>query len=281
MRRSIGQIVPEVVEFAVPCAPDVGTHVVERRPVGRPVAGAVPAADRCPPRTVDRRRDGTTARPARRAPAGSSRTPRGGRGRRSADGGPESVARTGLRRRPARTARRCARAPPAPRHAAVARSGRSETCVSMAHHSAAESPPILPRENLAESMMRKGRSTARMTQPGAARSDRHPWTPTIVARARAADEAPMKSVTLEIDEATDRATVAPVRALRHHARPRCRLLCGSLDRETLARVIQRAIKDDSVTSEPGVADAGAACRLRERRRERDQASRPAHSSSRK
>ncbi len=68
------------------------------------------------------------------------------------------------------------------------------------------------------------------------------------------DEAPMKSVViLEIDEATDqqlsllseRCDTTPGHVVD--------LLCGSLDRETLARVIQGAIKDESVTSEPGVA----------------------------
>jgi hypothetical protein len=67
------------------------------------------------------------------------------------------------------------------------------------------------------------------------------------------DEAPMKSVTLEIDEATDqqlsllseRCDTTPGHVVD--------LLCGSLDRETLVRLIQGAIRDDSVTSEPGVA----------------------------
>ena len=63
----------------------------------------------------------------------------------------------------------------------------------------------------------------------------------------------MKSVTLDIKDATDeqlsllseRCDTTPGHVVD--------LLCGSLDRETLARVIQGAIRDESVTSEPGVA----------------------------
>ncbi len=63
----------------------------------------------------------------------------------------------------------------------------------------------------------------------------------------------MKTVTLEISETTDERLTAL--AQRRDATPGqfVELLCASLDRETLERIIQRAIRDDSVTSEPGVA----------------------------
>jgi limonene-1,2-epoxide hydrolase len=63
----------------------------------------------------------------------------------------------------------------------------------------------------------------------------------------------MKTVTLEIAESTDErlATLAQ----RCDATPGqfVDMLCASLDRETLERIIQHAIRDESVTSEPGVA----------------------------
>ena len=62
----------------------------------------------------------------------------------------------------------------------------------------------------------------------------------------------MKTVTLEIAESTDErlATLAE----RCDATPGqfVDMLCASLDREALERIIQHAIRDDSVTSEPGV-----------------------------
>ncbi|HQR19380.1 MAG TPA: hypothetical protein PLE54_03850 [Burkholderiaceae bacterium] len=63
----------------------------------------------------------------------------------------------------------------------------------------------------------------------------------------------MKTVTLRVDESTDRQLSAL--AERCDATPGefVDMLCASLDRETLERIIQRAIRDDSVTSEPGVA----------------------------
>jgi hypothetical protein len=63
----------------------------------------------------------------------------------------------------------------------------------------------------------------------------------------------MKTVTFEIDESTD-AQLADL-AQRCDATPGqfVDMLCASLDSETLERVIQRAMRDDSVTSEPGVA----------------------------
>jgi predicted transcriptional regulator len=63
----------------------------------------------------------------------------------------------------------------------------------------------------------------------------------------------MKTVTFEIDESTD-AQLSDL-AQRCDATPGqfVDMLCASLDRETLERVIQRAMRDDSVTSEPGVA----------------------------
>ena len=63
----------------------------------------------------------------------------------------------------------------------------------------------------------------------------------------------MKKVTLEIDELTD--TQIADLAQRCDATPGefVDMLCASLDSETLARVIQHAIRDDSVTSEPGIA----------------------------
>ena len=63
----------------------------------------------------------------------------------------------------------------------------------------------------------------------------------------------MKTVTMVIDETTD----ARLNALaeRCDASPGrfVDLLCASIDQETLERVIQRALRDESVTSEPGVA----------------------------
>jgi hypothetical protein len=63
----------------------------------------------------------------------------------------------------------------------------------------------------------------------------------------------MKTVTLEVSDSTDErlATLAE----RCDATPGqfVDLLCAALDRETLERIIQHAIRDDSVTSEPGVA----------------------------
>jgi hypothetical protein len=63
----------------------------------------------------------------------------------------------------------------------------------------------------------------------------------------------MKTVTFEIDESTDQ-QLADL-AQRCDATPGqfVDMLCASLDCETLERVIQRAMRDDSVTSEPGVA----------------------------
>lgn len=63
----------------------------------------------------------------------------------------------------------------------------------------------------------------------------------------------MKTVTLEIDESTSRQL--SLFAERCDATPGqfVDLLCASLDREALERIIQHAIRDDSVTSEPGVA----------------------------
>jgi hypothetical protein len=63
----------------------------------------------------------------------------------------------------------------------------------------------------------------------------------------------MKTVTYEINETTD-AQLADL-AQRCDATPGqfVDMLCASLDRETLERVIQRAMRDESVTSEPGVA----------------------------
>ena len=62
----------------------------------------------------------------------------------------------------------------------------------------------------------------------------------------------MKTVTFEIDESTDQ-QLADL-AQRCDATPGqfVDMLCASLDCETLERVIQRAMRDDSVTSEPGV-----------------------------
>jgi len=63
----------------------------------------------------------------------------------------------------------------------------------------------------------------------------------------------VKTLILEIDEITEErlATLAE----RCDATPgQCvDMLCASLDRETLERIIQGAIRDDSVTSAPGVA----------------------------
>jgi hypothetical protein len=63
----------------------------------------------------------------------------------------------------------------------------------------------------------------------------------------------MKTVTLEVDEDTGRQL--SLFAERCDATPGqfVDMLCATLDRESLERVIQRAIRDDSVTSEPGVA----------------------------
>jgi len=63
----------------------------------------------------------------------------------------------------------------------------------------------------------------------------------------------MKTVTMVIDDRTDerlntlaeRCDASPGRFVD--------LLCASIDHETLERVIQQAIRDESVTSEPGVA----------------------------
>jgi limonene-1,2-epoxide hydrolase len=62
----------------------------------------------------------------------------------------------------------------------------------------------------------------------------------------------MRTVTLQIDDATDEHLNEL--AQRCDATPGqfVDMLCASLDRETLARVIQHAIRDESVTSEPGI-----------------------------
>ena len=63
----------------------------------------------------------------------------------------------------------------------------------------------------------------------------------------------MKTVTLEVDETTDARLSAL--AERCDATPGqfVDMLCASLDNQTLERLIQRAIRDESVTSVPGVA----------------------------
>jgi hypothetical protein len=63
----------------------------------------------------------------------------------------------------------------------------------------------------------------------------------------------MKSITLEVSEATDDRLAALSERCDTTPGQFLDLLCDSLDRETLARVIQRAIRDDAVTSLPGVA----------------------------
>lgn len=62
----------------------------------------------------------------------------------------------------------------------------------------------------------------------------------------------MKSVTLQIDESTDKQL--SLLSERFHTTPGhfIELLCESLDQDALEQVIRRAIRDDSVTSEPGV-----------------------------
>jgi hypothetical protein len=62
----------------------------------------------------------------------------------------------------------------------------------------------------------------------------------------------MKRVTREIDESTDERLTALARRCDATPGQFVAMLCASLDRETLARIIQNAIRDDSVTSEPGV-----------------------------
>lgn len=63
----------------------------------------------------------------------------------------------------------------------------------------------------------------------------------------------MKTVTLEIDEATDERLAAL--AQRCDATPGqfIDLLCSALDRSTLERVIQQTIGEVVVTVEPGIA----------------------------
>jgi predicted transcriptional regulator len=63
----------------------------------------------------------------------------------------------------------------------------------------------------------------------------------------------MKTVTLEIDEATDERLAAL--AQRCDATPGqfIDMLCSALDRSTLERVIQQTIGEVAVTSEPGIA----------------------------
>ena len=63
----------------------------------------------------------------------------------------------------------------------------------------------------------------------------------------------MKSVTLEIDEVTDKQLSLLSERCDTTTGRFVDMLCESLDQETLARVIQGAIRDNSVTSEPGVA----------------------------
>ena len=62
----------------------------------------------------------------------------------------------------------------------------------------------------------------------------------------------MKRVTLEIDESTDERLAALAHRCDTTPGQFVDMLCASLDRETLERIIQNAIRDDSVTSEPGV-----------------------------
>jgi hypothetical protein len=63
----------------------------------------------------------------------------------------------------------------------------------------------------------------------------------------------MKSVTLEVNDETE--TQLSLFSERCDTTPGqfLDLLCESLDRETLERVVERAIRDDSMTSTPGVA----------------------------
>jgi limonene-1,2-epoxide hydrolase len=62
----------------------------------------------------------------------------------------------------------------------------------------------------------------------------------------------MKTVTLQIDETTDAQLAALAERCDTTPGQFVDLLCQSLDRETLERVIQRAIRDEAVTSEPGI-----------------------------
>ncbi len=64
---------------------------------------------------------------------------------------------------------------------------------------------------------------------------------------------PMKSVTLVIDESTDARLKALAQRCDTTPGEFVDFLCAALDGETLQRVIQRAIRDESVTSEPGIA----------------------------
>ncbi len=64
---------------------------------------------------------------------------------------------------------------------------------------------------------------------------------------------PMKSVTLVINESTDARLKALAQRCDTTPGEFVDFLCAALDGETLQRVIQRAIRDDSVTSEPGIA----------------------------
>lgn len=63
----------------------------------------------------------------------------------------------------------------------------------------------------------------------------------------------MKTVTLQIAETTDAQLAALAERCDTTPGQFVDLLCQALDRDTLERVIQRAIRDESVTSEPGVA----------------------------
>jgi hypothetical protein len=63
----------------------------------------------------------------------------------------------------------------------------------------------------------------------------------------------MKTLILEVDERTDERLATLAESCDATPGQFVDMLCASLDRETLERIIQRAIRDDSVTSEPGVA----------------------------
>jgi hypothetical protein len=63
----------------------------------------------------------------------------------------------------------------------------------------------------------------------------------------------MKTVTMVIDDSTDERLNALAELCDASPGRFVDLLCASIDQETLGRVIQRALRDDSVTSEPGVA----------------------------
>jgi predicted transcriptional regulator len=70
----------------------------------------------------------------------------------------------------------------------------------------------------------------------------------------------MKTVTLQIDDATDARLSALAERCDTTPGQFVDLLCQSLDRETLERVIQRAIRDEAVTSEPGIGRVPASLR---------------------